>query len=296
MATLPPLQVPAPRPAAPMLPAGTALRADGARRLGASTSIHSGLLHKWELEGLQQFYTVSDSTFHRKLLTSVVNKRNLKEFLSRHASTAEFADLMTKQMAKNWTDEELAIHMYTTNLFYFKLNKMLREASSLDDIDEYWQSYIYYLKKGLEEYAEYGAVETWRGVSNVNATSKFQAGDAGVTLAFTSSSTLRAVAFDFAGRSKDSAVLHFTGGGFDIRKYSFYEGEAELLIEPGREYHVGSVQTVQCSHGEADIVHLLTSGPKTMKKPDDQWKIVKSEPNCPNNDLPICPVCSCCPA
>jgi len=297
LATLPPFQAPAPAISSPhSLPAGAALRADGARRLGAPSSIQSGLLRRWELEDFQQLYTISDSTFHKKLLTSVVNKRNLKEFLSRHASTAEFADLMGTQMAKNWTDEELAIHMYTTNLLYFKLNKILREASSLDDVDEYWQSYIYYLKKGLEEYAEYGAVETWRGVRDVNATSKFKAGDRGVMLAFTSSSTLRAVAFDFAGRSQDSAVLHFTGGGYDIRKYSLYEGEAELLIEPGREYHVGSVQTVHCNHGEADIVHLLTSGPATMQKPDEQWKIAKILPSCPGNDLPICPVCSCCPA
>jgi len=296
--TLPPFQAPAPvsAPQAPLLPAGTALRADGARRLRAPASVTSGLMQRWALEGFQQLYTVSNSTFHRRLLTKVVNKRNLKEFLSRHASTLEFANLMETQMAKNWTDEELAIHMYTTNLLYFKLNKMLREASSLDDIDEYWQSYIYYLKKGLEEYAEYGAVETWRGVPNVNATSEFRAGDRGVMLAFTSTSTLRAVAFDFAGRSTDSVVLHFTGGGYDIRKYSLYEGEAELLIEPGREYHVGSVQKVQCNHGEADIVHLLTSGPEVLDKPDDRWNTAKAAPNCPSIHLPICPVCSCCPA
>mmetsp|Transcript_23863 Transcript_23863/g.68876 ORF Transcript_23863/g.68876 Transcript_23863/m.68876 type:complete len:172 (-) Transcript_23863:64-579(-) len=163
----------------------------------------------------------------------------------------------------------------------------------MEDIDEHWQTYIFFLKKGLEEHAKYGQVETWRGVRGINAHTTFRAGETGVLPAFTSTSTARNVAFGFAGGGADSAVFHFTGGGFDIQTYSAYPGEAELLLEPGREYRVGSVDSVACEQGNVTVVHLLTTGPKVLDKPQDVWSTPRAL-KCPKRKLPICPVCSCC--
>jgi len=249
------------------------------------------LQQKWELEDSRQLFarlfTVSNDAFHRHLLEEVSAKHTLHEFLDSKFPKSK-KGLVDTQRRKGWSDGELAMHIYTSNVLYQELNQLLREATALEDLDSYWQSYIYHLKDGLERHAKYGEVETWRGVRDLEAHKTFQSGQGGVLPAFTSTSSDKAVAFMFG-----TVVFHFTGGGYDIQNYSEFPGEAELLMEPGREYRVGSVEDMVCDGEGVSIVHMLTQGPKSMEKPEERWQTAPKL-KCPKHKLPICPVCSCC--
>mmetsp|Transcript_47209 Transcript_47209/g.150680 ORF Transcript_47209/g.150680 Transcript_47209/m.150680 type:complete len:569 (-) Transcript_47209:65-1771(-) len=243
------------------------------------------LSEQWVQEGAVALFDTSSSDFHKSLMGSVTANHTLQEFYDVKYGSPSWALLSKMRRAHNWDEGELAIFLYTTEWpqIYAPMNKLLREATSLEDIDEYWQSYMAILKHGLETYARYVEVDTWRGVS-CDAVDALPVGSTGVLPSFTSTSTEHRVASSFG-----CTVLHFTGGGYDIQEYSHFPGEAEVLLEQGRSYRV-----TKGGEGERRLT-LETPGPQVMKRPEiteaaGQVPIT----NCSRMDHSICPVCSCC--
>jgi hypothetical protein len=188
-------------------------------------------------------YDVTDDDFHKTLLDDIKKTYTMKEFFAEKYPDDDWDDLDEMREHKGWTIGELMIHLYTVESpdIYRPMNKMLREATSMDDIDEYWQSYISVLYAGLKTHAPFVDVDTYRGVNDCTSLDVLHVGDEGVLPTFTSTSTSKGAAAGFAG---GCTLLHFTGGGYDIKSYSGFPSEAELLVEPGRIYNIETAEEV----------------------------------------------------
>jgi len=186
-------------------------------------------------------YDVVDDDFHKTLLDNVVKTYTMQEFFAEKYPDEDWDELEESRQDRGWTMGELMIHLYTEESpdIYRPMNKMLREATSMDDIDEYWQSYIKVLYAGMKTHAPYVVTDTYRGVSDCSSLDVLHVGDEGVMPSFTSTSTSKNAAAGFAG---GCTLLHFTGGGYDIKSYSSFPGEAELLVEPGRTYTISTAE------------------------------------------------------
>jgi len=186
-------------------------------------------------------YDVTDDDFHKTLLDNLEKTHTMQEFMAEKYPDQDWDELDNMRQDRGWTIGELMIHLYTEEDpdIYRPMNKMLREATSMDDIDEYWQSYIRVLYAGLKRHAPFLAVDTWRGVSDCSSLDVLHVGDEGVLPSFTSTSTDEDAAAGFSG---GCTLLHFTGGGYDVSSYSSFPAEAELLVEPGRTYTISTAE------------------------------------------------------
>jgi len=250
----------------------------------------SFLHEKWANEGPPPFM-VSNSTFHKTFLKNVTARYSLQEFYQEEFkdSYTTWDQLETLRNGKGWNDTELAIHMYITNILYRQLNTITREARSMSDINLYWQSYLWFLKQGLETSSQFAAGEVWRGVSPCNAHAAFGVGAHGVLPSFTSTSADRGVAEAFG-----CVILHFTGGGYSIQSFSAYPSEAEVLLEPGRTYFVRNKTTIDSGQ---TLVTLETKGPTVIQAPSEKFDMqdAKAErQRCIDIDSDSCAVCTCC--
>merc|ERR1719247_308890 len=186
-------------------------------------------------------YDVKDDDFHKTLLDNVKKTHTMHEFMAEKYPEQDWDELEDMRQDNGWTMGELMIHLYTEEDpdIYRPMNKMLREATSMDDIDEYWQSYIVVLYSGLKTHAPFIATDTWRGVSDCSSLDVLHVGDEGVLPSFTSTSTDEDAAAGFSG---GCTLLHFSGGGYDVSSYSSFPAEAELLVEPGRIYTIAAAE------------------------------------------------------
>jgi len=267
------------------------------------------LQQKWELDDAlpRQLLIKTGAEFLKTFWKSPIKTHSWKEVLNHtmyQISPSQVEQMVQQwseiQTQKGWSDPEMAMFGYTVNVFYGPVNKMLREAKSTADIDDWTQSYIALLKDGLENNAKYVDVQTYRGMKNCDG-AQFHPGTKGILPQFTSTSTAKRVALSWASPCNDHnpLVVYFTGGGYDISKYSFYPKEQELLLEPGREFVVGSVENITCVHPRTKkkmtytVVHRLTDGPTQLKEPKGVSR--KESPyTCPKEHLKSCDVCRCC--
>mmetsp|Transcript_93638 Transcript_93638/g.248583 ORF Transcript_93638/g.248583 Transcript_93638/m.248583 type:complete len:443 (-) Transcript_93638:283-1611(-) len=236
---------------------------------------------KWRRE--RRLFDVTNSLFHRSLVKSAEPTHTLQEVYEAKAEYPSWLQMAKLRESRSWTDQELAMHLYTTEvpLFYGPMNKIMREARHMEDVDTYWQSYVAILRDGLARHAAYVNVSTYRGV-DCDAAGALQVGEEGVLASFTSTSAELSVAKAFG-----CTVLHFSGGGYDMRKYSHFPGEAEVLMEGGRVY---TVTRNEPGDAEKKEVHLETepaggSAPASRQAP---------RRSCEGFDLSQCDVCRCC--
>lgn len=275
---------------------------------------NKSLQQKWELDDAlprQLALIKSGAGFLTTMWNKLNRKYSFKEVLNHTLSTGggspprsqveQMVNMWTDmQTQKGWSDPEMAMMGYTAEFFYQPMNKILREAKSMTDIDDWWQSYIALLKDGLDNYAEYVDAPSYRGMTNCDGT-LFHEGGKGLLPQFTSTTVDKQVALGWAKpcNGHDRLVLYFTGGGYDISKYSVFPEERELLLEPGREFVVGSVEKITCQSPALKkdvnytVVHRLTHAPEKLKKSDDDSQS-KPSYTCPKVKLESCKVCSCC--
>lgn len=182
----------------------------------------------------RRLFDVTNSMFHRNLMKNVKPTHTLQEFYEAKVKYPGWLQMAKLRDGRNWTNQELAMYLYTTEvpLLYRPMNKIMREARRMEDVDTYWQSYIAILGDGLARHAAYVNVSTYRGV-DCDAADALRVGEEGVLASFTSTSAELSVAKAFG-----CTVLHFSGGGYDLRRYSHFPGEAEVLMEGGRVYAV----------------------------------------------------------
>jgi hypothetical protein len=248
-------------------------------------------------------YDVSDDDFHKEMLDDVAKSYTLQEFMAEKYPDEDWDKLDELRQDIGWTLPELAIHLYTTEVpnLYGPMNKMMREATSMDDIDEYWQSYMKILKNGLQKFAPFSTADTWRGVGDCSALDVLHVGDEGVLPSFTSTSTSMEAA---AGFARGCTVLHFTGGGYDVSGYSDFPGEAELLMEEGRVYTIATAERM-CEDDECfERFDCETSGPAAgvtgpTAAPDDEptdesGLCATIADQVPEFQTEYCPLCNCC--
>jgi len=289
-----------------------AARMSGKQKTVAEKKIKAApMLNRWKSDGSllkrlsvkkdarnvrgSSLYDVANDDFHKTLLDDAVKSYSLQEFYEEKYADDEVTwdDLAGLAADRGWKFPELAIYMYTTESpnVYRPMNFMLRQATSLDDVDEYWQSYIEILKKGLTNFAPFIDTPTWRGVSDCSAADVMIDGDVGVMPSFTSTSLNEDVATGFAN---GCTVLQFNGGGFDISSYSDFPGEAELLVEEGREYTIDNVDT----SGGYTLIDL--QAPEELITPQVSGDVADEpqEDVCGayDDDLitEFCPICQCC--
>lgn len=278
----------------------------------APSDAGKSLQQKWELDDAtprQLALIKSGAGFLTTMWKQMNRKYEWKEIINHIFSMQGMSPSQVEQGVKQWTDmqtqrgwsdAEMAMMGYTAELFYQPMNKILREAKSMADIDDWWQSYIALLKDGLDNYAEYVDVPTYRGMRNCDGTS-FREGEKGLIPQFTSTTMAKQVALEWAKscNGHDPLVVYFSGGGYDISKYSVFPAERELLLEPGREFVIGSVEKITCQDPKSkkevtySLVHRLTESPKKLKESDDDSQ-PKPSYTCPKVELESCKVCSCC--
>jgi len=243
-------------------------------------------------------YAVKDDDFHKTVLEQVTQDNNLSSFIKEHFADNE-TDFAAKKERMSWTDNELAIWLYTIEnpKVYMELNEVLRDAATLVDVDPFWQAYISYLVRGLQNYTAYVDVALWRGVLTYGEPvgKLFNLGQRGVLPQFTSATPNQDLARGFG-----DVLLHFTGGGYDISSYSEYPFEGQVLLEPGRQYQVLSMVMPTANALDAralPIVTLGTFGPAGLRRPGSDSPVATAlAMRCPSEAPDICPACACCPA
>lgn len=262
---------------------------------------------KSDVQGVEPLglYDVSDDDFHKTLMSTIAKSHTLKEFMAEKYPDEDWDDLHDLREENGWTKGELAIHLYTTEEpnIYGPMNRMMRTATSLDDIDEYWQSYMAILKTALEKHAPFVNVDTWRGVSDCSSLDALHVGDEGVLPSFTSTSTVKDAA---AGFAQGCTLLHFTGGGYDVSSYSDFPGEAELLVEEGRVYTIDTAEENCGDDGCFQQFDCETTGPSdgvtgptedASAEPQDGDDVCsKIAADVPDFEDKYCPYCACCVA
>lgn len=243
-------------------------------------------------------YAVKDDDFHKTVLEQVMQNNNLSSFIKEHFADNE-TDFAAKKEQMSWTDDELAIWLYTIEdpQVYLQLNKVLRDAATLVDVDPFWQVYISYLVCGLQNYTAYVDVALWRGVLmyGEDVGELFKLGYRGVLPQFTSATPYQDIARGFG-----DVLLHFTGGGYNISNYSEYPFEGQVLLEPGRQYQVLSMMMPAANASDTralPTVTLGTVGPAGLRRLGSNNPVATpSVMRCPSEALDICPACGCCPA
>lgn len=268
--------------------------------VAGNTTAHHPLYNKWEQDPVELLaFDVSNDTFHRDVMANVKANYTLEEFYNATFEYPTWASLESVKQQKGWDDEELAMYLYTTETphVYGIMNKLMRQATSMKDISAHWQSYMVYLKRGLQTRAAYAKVDTYRGVG-CDATDDLEKGDWGVLPSFTSTSAARHVGYNWG-----CTLIHLTGGGYDISKYSQFPGEQELLVEPGRLYEV--VAKEKDEKGKT-TVQLQTKGPGSMRVPPrksdvgsrlesiESHESAMDQDQCSDFDMNSCAICTCC--
>lgn len=247
-------------------------------------------------------YAVRDDEFHKTVLEQVVQQHNLSTFIDEHFPDNS-TDFAAKQDEMSWTDNELAIWLYTIEnpQVHVAMNTVLRDATTIIDIDPFWQTYISCLANGLQNHTAYVDATLWRGVLLYGEPvgEVFTLGRAGVLQQFLSTTPSQVVARGFG-----DVLLQFTGGGYDVRDYSEYPFEGVVLLEPGRQYRVLSMAMPApgaANSTSGPTVTLGTAGPAApLRLPPGSGEAApgggRASARCPSEPPDICPACDCCAA
>ena len=204
---------------------------------------------------------------YSKQIKKIVGDNHLENFVSVLDKYIWLAKLKATEPKDNLTADELAaIHLYTMqwpdsddNLCTI-LNKILRSESR--DILKPWFSYLKLLLTALFKLPSTETV-IWRGIrGNVNEEYKKDK----IWWGFSSCTESQDVCDRFLGKCGERTIFKINCiNGKDIRHYSVYQDEEEILLMPGTYLHV-----IDKSHS-ADglwIIHLQEKpAPHELLKP-----------------------------
>eukprot|EP01047_Picozoa_sp_COSAG01_P042531 COSAG01_NODE_3720_length_5764_cov_13.900618_2_plen_364_part_00 len=126
---------------------------------------------------------------------------------------------------------------------YFELNKMLRQRGAQEraSLLKIWGTFICYMMRGLKSLPDFEG-ECWRGYNHGTAaqiTGQYKLGRPIQWGAFTSVTTSKAAAKQFALGTKILFKIMVTSGR-DIKAWSFFANEGEILLSPNHRFTVSS--------------------------------------------------------
>jgi len=171
-----------------------------------------------------------------------------KELMLERPAEASVNKVKAMKCGELTADEAAAIHLYTTNCLYKKLNEALR---SLDR--QKVKRYFSYLRVFLEAIGKLPASNKmlYRGVA-LDLTTQYKQGTEVTWWAVSSCTPELKVAKQFSGGAKQTIFLIDASRGVGIRELSQYKNEEEFVLAPGTSFKVDKV----VSKGQVHEIHM----------------------------------------
>lgn len=199
-------------------------------------------LHKMYLERLKDGLDSRDEdlpditgVMASKLVSLAVACKTLALEAPAKASVTQAGKMKKGELSK---EEAAAIHMYTTNHLYKKLNEALRspDRSSIEQFFLYLRLLLTALRK-----LPATSKPLYRGVA-LDLRAQYKAGSKVTWWAVSSCTQSLAVANSFsAGASKSTLFVVEAKTGVGIKEFSEYKGEEEFVLAPGTQFKVDRV-------------------------------------------------------
>ena len=167
--------------------------------------------------------------------------------------------------SKNLTDNEVfALALYTYDLgfngekkenFYYQMNQMLQERS-VDKMIK-WKDYLFHLQMALSHLPN-EECQVFRGIPGNEIFTNYKFGRKIHYSAFTSTTTNKSKAIEFAGDSGVVLCIHVFNGK-SIKEYSVFPQEDEILLSPNMAFFVAKPLFKK---GDTQFIKLVQEHPE----------------------------------
>ena len=165
---------------------------------------------------------------------------------------------------KNLTDNEVfALALYTYDLglngereenFYYRMNQMLQERSVHKMIK--WKDYLFHLQKALSKLPN-EECQVYRGIPHNEIFTNYKLGRKIHYSAFTSTTTNKSEAIEYAGDSGVVLCIQVFNGK-SIKDYSVFPREDEILLSPNMSFFISKALFKE---GDTQFIELIQEHP-----------------------------------